>query len=111
MAGAVIAAKPVQGVGFLCTNDGGATRRINVDVQKKRYQEAGGAPKKIYDVDEATVTLLLYTTFRDGFFKSEKIDRTTLVLESTFMGGGYITTDKYQCQMVPPFDFAADRKF
>ncbi len=93
MASVLIAAKPVQGLGFLCTGSDGSVRRINVDIERKRYQEAGEAPKKIYAVDEATVTLLLYTTYRDGFFKSVKIDRATLLLESTFASGGYMTSD------------------
>lgn len=107
----LIAAKPVTGSGFLCTGPENEVRRINIDLKKKRFQEAGEAPRKIYEVDEGTVTLVLYTTYKDGFFKSEKINRSTLVLESAFMGGGYLITEEYQCRIVPPFDFATERKF
>ncbi len=107
----LVAAKPVVGNGFLCVGPDKEVRRINIDMKKKRFQEAGEAPQKIYEVNEAAVTLILYTTFRDGFFKSEKIDRSTLVLESSFMGGGYLVTKEYQCQIASPFNFASERQF
>ena len=80
-------------------------------LKAKRYQEAGQAPKKIKAIDEATVTLVHYSTITDGFFLIERLDRAALVLTVRAAREGQIVGTEYRCAMGAPFDFAAERRF
>lgn len=105
------ASKPVQGVGFTCEGPNGAVKRLNIDLKANRYQEAGKARTKIQAVDEASVTLLRYSTLRDGFYLLHRLDRSTLALTVDLDRGHGPTSVTYQCRKGPPFDFAAERQF
>ncbi len=107
----VAATKPVQGMGFTCEGPNGAVKRLNIDLTAKRYQVAGEARKKIQAIDEASVTLLHYTAFRDGFYLLHRLDRSTLVLTVDVDRGAGPISVAYQCRKGPPFDFAAERQF
>ena len=102
---------PVGGKGFTCVAQNGAIRRYNIDLQRKRYQEAGEAPKKIAKIVDAKITLYNFSAPWGDLYSDTSLDRSTLVLTVYHKTGQEIISLFFQCQMGEPFNFAAERQF
>ena len=102
---------PVGGKGFKCVAQNGAIRRYNIDLQRKRYQEAGEAPRKIAKIVDAKVTLYNFSAPWGDLYSDTSLDRSTLVLRVYHRTGQEIISLFYQCQMSEPFNFTAERQF
>lgn len=81
--GPVLAAK-AQPTGFTCTAEDGSVKRLNIDLDRSRYDDGGGA-KRLDRVTDIKITLRGPTpdtmvTPLGPVISTLELDRTTLVL-------------------------------
>ena len=112
-------AKPVQGSGFICTDALGTVRKLNIDLQRRRY-DVGEGVRHVAAINDTTIILdagnpdLLGDNGGLGpILRSLTLDRTSLVLtdQTAMPARGTNRTLSFQCAITEPIDFAEGRKF
>lgn len=105
--------------GFRCVASNGATKNINIDLKKRRFDDGSGYQK----IPEATATTIILRrsgadTMGDngGFgplFENLSLDRRSLVLTHWLAAPlrNLNRTDLYQCVIGDIVDFSAGRQF
>lgn len=103
--------------GLICTASDGARRRLNIDLQRARYDTGEGA-KRLSRVTDAVITIEdvnpdLMSTPMGPILHSLKLDRATLELtDQTLIPDRRISRATiYRCVVGAAIDFRADRRF
>ena len=112
-----VAAGIVNGAGLTCTSPNGEVMRLNIDLERGRY-DAGDGVKRLDRVTDTKIIIEgdnpdLLTSPLGPIFHSLELDRVTLMLtDRTLVPNRNVNNStKYQCIIGSLIDFTASRRF